>query len=205
LLDFRSILEEVAGHETGWPPWWFPTREGIRPYAADGVIECWLAEPGADEAGGFALGDGAHSDLWRGDPGGRMFLFRGYQEDGGHARAQPGSQLDLTLPVWRSGECLLHVERLARRLGASRGLFMMRWDGLEGRELVAYGDRDVYPGRTCLQNTVASVVELDVTKITETLPEIVRSIVEPLYTVFDFFKPPDELYAEELARMRRRG
>lgn len=205
LIEFRSILEGVAGHETGWPPWWFPTREGIRPYVAEGVVECWLAEPGSDEMGGFALRDGAHSDLWRGHPAGRMFLFRGYQEDGGHARAEPGTQLDVTLPVWRTGECLLHVERLARRVGASRALFMMRWDGLEGRELVAHGDRDIRPGRVCMQDAVVSVMELDASKVTETLPELVRSIVEPLYELFDFFRPPDALYAEELNRMRSRA
>jgi len=32
-----------------------------------------------------------------------------------------------------------------------------------------------------------------------------RHLVEPLYTAFEFFHPPDALYAEELNRMRRRA
>lgn len=46
---------------------------------------------------------------------GRMFLIRGYQEDG--AETFPaGTILDTTLPLWRMGEVLLHAEKLASLL-----------------------------------------------------------------------------------------
>jgi hypothetical protein len=79
-----------------------------------------------------------------------MFLLRGYQEDTS-SKISPGKHLDLTLPVWRTGECLLHASRLARRLGTQTVDFSMTWTGLQGRELgVALSQmRHVMPGRTC--------------------------------------------------------
>jgi transcriptional regulator with XRE-family HTH domain len=204
LSDFIGILREVAGHETGWPPWWVPDRYAIRPRPVDGRIECWLVDTDGEEELPFKhLENAAHSDFWRADPEGRMFLLRGYQEDGSES-FQPGSVLDLTLPVWRAGECLLHAQRLAGRLGSDHIRFMVRWDGLEGRKLASWSwERDVRPGRSSAQETVTSFTSVEAARIGDNLPEIVRRLVEPLYAVFDFFKPPDALYAEELAKMRK--
>lgn len=205
LSEFMRILEEVAGHETGWPPWWVPSRDAIRPRPVDGLIECWIVEPEGREDQVFKhLENGAHSDFWRADPAGRMFLLRGYQEDGSPDKHEPGSVVDLTLPVWRPGECLLHAERLAVRMGSDRVRFMVRWDGLAARELISWTwERDVHPGRTSAQDTVTSFIDVEVALISDTLPELVRKLVEPMYAVFDFFKPPDSLYGEELSKLRK--
>lgn len=45
-----------------------------------------------------------------------MFLLRGYQEDSNPNSIEPETIFDLTLPVWRVGECLLNAERLATAL-----------------------------------------------------------------------------------------
>jgi transcriptional regulator with XRE-family HTH domain len=205
LTNFMEILRDVAGHETGWPPWWVPDRDPIRPRAINDLIECWLAEPDAEERPWAHLGDAAHSDFWRGDPSGRMFLLRGYQEDGAPDRFEPGTTLDITLPVWRTGECLLHAQRLADRLGSERLRFLVRWDGLKGRRLASWNHERAMPGAyTCAQNTVTSVVEIDAPRsIGDTLPEIVRELVEPFFAVFDFFSPPEALYTQELSKMRK--
>jgi transcriptional regulator with XRE-family HTH domain len=201
--EFLDLLEAIAGHETGWPPWWVPTRGGIRPYSIDGLVECWMAEPGPNEV----FQDGAHSDLWRADPSGRMFLVRGYQEDDGPDASERRGVLDFTLPVWRVGECLLHAQRMADRLESERINFRVQWDGLEGRELVSVNwEREIHPGRICRQDSVHSMVgEIEAAKIGETLPELVKSLVEPLFTSFDFFSPVEDFYAEELTRMRSRS
>ncbi|MGN6665172.1 MAG: AlbA family DNA-binding domain-containing protein [Solirubrobacterales bacterium] len=199
--EFLEILEAVAGHETGWPPWWVPTRDGIRPYPLDGMIECWLAEPKPDEV----FRDGAHSDLWRADPDGRMFLVRGYQEDGGPDAPDRRGVLDVTLPVWRMGECLLHAQRLAERMGSEMIDFRVIWDGLEGRELVSLDwSRDIHPGRICHQDSVNTLIAVEAARVGDTLPELVKAIVEPLYSSFDFFSPPEDFYGAELAKMRSR-
>jgi hypothetical protein len=38
--------------------------------------------------------------------------------------------------------------------------------------------------------------------ISDNLSNIVRQLVDPLYTSFDFFEPPANIYEEELAAMR---
>jgi len=93
LSDLLDILKKVKGHETGWPPWWVPTRNEIRPYVYDGLIECWLGEGD--------LADPAHSDFWRASPQGMLFLLRGYQEDSAPEEFPPGTRFDLTIPIWR--------------------------------------------------------------------------------------------------------
>jgi hypothetical protein len=199
LQDLLTILQEVKGSETGWPPWNVFRRDELRPRTADRVIECWLRET--------VFEDGAHSDFWRVSADGKAYLLRGYQEDSGPDSVEPGTALDLTIPVWRTGECLLHAARLAARLGGTRIEFGMEWTGLKGRQLSTIGSPNRFIGGeyTSRQSEVSSLVEADVAAVGDTLPELVRALVEPLYTSFDFFRPPDLLYAEELARMRDRG
>lgn len=195
LPQFKTILQKVVGKETGWPAWLMPER----PRSYENTIEVWLDDT--------VFNDPSHSDFWRADPGGRMCLIRGYDEDGTHAPVPPGSSIDLTLPVWRVGECLLHARRLAERLSATRVEFMMRWDGLEGRELTSYATRARMVGGEyrCHQNAVVSYVESSPARIEAELPALVKSLVAPLYVAFDFFEPAAQLYEEELARMRGRA
>ena len=198
LPDLVTILEEVKGNETGWPPWSVFFRDELRPRSADGLVECWLRKG--------ALQDGAHSDFWRVSTRGYAYLLRGLQEDSDPARVQPGTIFDLTLPVWRAGEFLLHAGRLAERLGGTRIEFGMEWTGLRERRLRSWASPErMLPGRYLgREEAVANVVEAEVTTLSDTLPEIVRALVEPLYTSFDFFQPPDLMYAQELAKMRAR-
>jgi transcriptional regulator with XRE-family HTH domain len=142
LTAFERILEKAVVRKTGWPPFWLPTREAIQPREIDGLIECWLAPQGEDVERGFS--DAAHCDFWRAAPSGRMFLIRGYQEDG--AETFPaGTILDTTLPLWRMGEVLLHAERLASLLGSDPGSsvtvhFRAMFAGLGGRVLRSWAN-----------------------------------------------------------------
>jgi hypothetical protein len=195
LPEFMQMIREVEGHETGWPVWLFlDNRPEMRPYIRDGVIECWLK-------------DTTLSDFWRADPHGRMSLTRLLQEDlEAPDRIGPGKLFALTLPVWRTGECLLHAGRLAGRLEADTVELMMTWTGVQGRELSAIGspNRWVTPGRTCQENEVHTSITVEALAIPDTLPDLVRRLVEPLYAHFDFFVPPDEIYTTETERMRYR-
>jgi len=142
LSAFERILEKAVVRKTGWPPFWFPAREALRPREVDGLIECWMAPEGEDVARGF--NDPAHCDFWRAAPSGRMLLIRGYQEDG--AETFPaGSILDTTLPLWRMAEVLLHAERLASLLRADGDSavsvhFRALYSGLGGRVLRSWAN-----------------------------------------------------------------
>ena len=201
LTVFLELLKAVKGHETGWPPWWVPTREEIKPYKYDDLIECWLWETHFDDA--------AHSDFWRASPQGRMFLLRGYQEDSGageYKEQPPGTALDLTLPIWRTGECLLHAARLATVLAGetSSVLFRITWNGLRDRTLMRrdYGLQLVARGKP-KQDEVTSKIQVQTSQIGGTLPELVHRLTQPLYESFDFFSVPIELIQDELKKMRR--
>lgn len=198
--EFLELLRKVRGHETGWPPWWVPTRERIAPYAYNGFIECWLAE---NESA-----DPAHSDFWRASPKGMMFLLRGHQEDSVPGKFKPGTIFDLTLPVWRVGECLLHAERLTTELaGPSASInFHVTWEGLSGRVLTPWASpsRNLHDNRKSRQDTVTSEITVQANQISTSLPEIVMALTRPLYEVFNFFTPPLEMIQEELYKMRGR-
>lgn len=56
---------------TGWPPWWWPTRDGIQPYVRQNTIECHIGD-GDDDA--------AHPDFWRVSDHGELLVVRGYVE-----------------------------------------------------------------------------------------------------------------------------
>ena len=209
LQRLLEMLTEAAGSETGWPPWWVPTREGITPYFVDDLIECWLAEPNAPPPGPgdwlrTAMGprDGAHADFWRAVARGHLFLARGYQEDGRQG-STPGEHLDFTtVPIWRLAECLLHAQRFALEYGGSDSTvaFSIRWEGLAGRTLVSFTDREVKP-RRCNQDVVESYGEFAAAGIRSRLAEIVQELARPLSRRFEFFDPPLGLYEEELTRM----
>lgn len=142
LAAFEGLLEQAVVAKTGWPPFWLPSRNDIRPREVDGLIECWLAPP----SDGFdrAFNDPLHSDFWRGAPSGRMVLMRGYEEDG-QSTFPAGAILDTTLPIWRMGEVLLHAERLASLLkktadSAVTVYFRALYTGLSGRLLRSWAN-----------------------------------------------------------------
>ena len=87
-----------------------PRAHEIRPRKIGDSIECWIRP--------VRVKDGAHSDFWRASSDVYLFLLRGYDEDSQITGATPGTVIDFILPVWRIGECVLHVERLAMELNA---------------------------------------------------------------------------------------
>ncbi|MGH3848809.1 MAG: hypothetical protein ACRDRT_03755, partial [Pseudonocardiaceae bacterium] len=165
---------------------------GMEAWVAEGVVECWLRET-------------RYADFWRADPRGYLFLLRSLQEDTeGFSDEPSGRILDLTLPVWRTGECLLHAGRMAERLGANTVNVTMTWHGLAGRELRAVADprRSLMPGKICHDAELTSHASVVATEISDTLPELVKSLVHPLYARFGFTEPPDQFYSSEIHRMR---
>jgi Transcriptional regulator, AbiEi antitoxin, Type IV TA system len=195
LKDFRNLLQEVVGHETGWPAWMLTDGTEFPPRPFEDTIECWIADS--------IFEDPAYADFWRADPGGRLCLIRGYDEDGRDAPVKPGTSIDLTLPVWRVGECVLHAGRLGKRMGAKGIQLMMRWEGLEGRKLASYAERRRALGGnyTCTQSSVVTHIDTTSEEIDAGLVGPVSRLTQPLYSAFDFFEPPEGLYEEELAKL----
>lgn len=206
--QFPEVLKRSVVSHTGWPSFWFPTRAGIAPYPIDGAVECWL---GGDSQTPPEQRDAAHSDFWRIHPDGLAFLLRGYQEDGmkaqhtGRAPVLPANAFDIALPIWRTGEALLHARNLAANLFEvpTTIRFVATYEGLAGRSLVSIGNRrHISDGRTARQDNITLETNIDAQAIDSNLPEIIHPLLSPLYALFNFFELPSKLVVDELARMR---
>lgn len=204
-----EVLRRAVVRHTGWPPFWYPTRNGITPYPLDGSTECWLANDAGPDAG---YPDPAHADFWRISDDAKTFLLRGYQEDGleaqrsGRAPPVPKTLFDITLPIWRAGEALLHAASLSRQLveGPATIDFVAFYGGLSGRHLTSLsGNRMVFENRIARQASITLRTKINADAIGTNLPEIVRPLLAPLYNLFDFFHLSMDLVTEELARMRQ--
>jgi len=206
-MAFKQAIERAVVRHTGWPPFWYPTRDGIAPYPFDGAIECWL---GGDTKYGFGHHEASHSDFWRISPDGLAFLLRGYQEDSLEGRINPppspGTFFDLTLPIWRAGEVLLHARSLASALvnGPATVAFKVKYTGLAGRTLTSLSAAQLFfsGGQAARQDEVMLSTVVDASSIEPNLPEIVQPLLEPLYALFDFYQPPAQLVAEQLMKLR---
>jgi hypothetical protein len=203
-----DVLRASVVRHTGWPPFWYPTRDGILPYPIEGSVECWL---GGDTQTPADTRDAAHSDFWRINPEGFAFFLRGFQEDGaeiqrpGRSPILPGTVFDIALPVWRIGETLLQAQRLSDNLfeGPTSIRFVATYDGLEGRALASIDHlRHIRDGRIARQNSITLSTHVDAQAIDTNLPEIVHPLLSPLYALFDFFELSSQLVSEELSRMR---
>lgn len=203
LSRLRELLAR-APKTSGWPPFWVSAKDSIKPVIREGLIECWLGKPDADRV----FNDAAHSDFWQVSRDGAAYLQRGYQEDG--ADFEPATIFDVTLPIWRTAEVLLHSGWLARELGAvahTKIRFLGRYTGLAGRELLSWSKPllrlalDVrYRARTDSVDLAATITPSD---IDERLDEVVEELLRPLYERFDGYRPPSELFAGQIADLRR--
>lgn len=205
-LTPQALLEilrsRITGH-SGWPPFVVIGREPISPYMKDGALECWL---GHEEAS-----DAAHADFWRVSPDGFAFLIRGYSEDSQEVStnkgASPGTLFDLTAPVWRAAEVLLHAGQLASHAAAANNAvaiaFRAHFDGLQGRKLVSlFSRRHVWDGRISHQDAITLSTLVDAQLVSSNLPEIVHPFLEPLYALFQFMQLPERLVQEEVSSLQ---
>lgn len=191
-----GVLREVGGHETGWPVWQTSGGGEERPRPVEGEIECWFREMLPTKP--------SLADYWRADPQGRLCLIRPYQEDWEY-KVPPGTALDLTLPILCTGECLLHAERMARRLEAQTVQLLMRWTGLRSRHLKALAERRRVSGKyEAAQDEVVGYIQTTPDEIAEDLVGLLRRLTDPLYESFDFFEPPERIF-EEVALELQQG
>ncbi|MFG1279905.1 AlbA family DNA-binding domain-containing protein [Xanthobacter autotrophicus] len=200
--DLLEAVNSATTRHTGWSPFWVPTREGIKPYVKDGAVECFIAAEDARRM----VDDPAHADFWRVSPIGEAVLIRGFDEDSYPERMKPGTVFDVTLPVWRIGDCLLQAARFAAAIGRPDAeiVFSVKWSGLAGRSLThVEGRRLIDEGYVSQQDTLDRVTTVRATQVAVSLPEILFEFLKPLYALFDFFQLSKRLVDEEAQRLRQ--
>ena len=197
----RDVIARAVRNHSGWPPFLTLSRVPFSPRAIDQTIEFWR---GPDSDGSYDRP--ARHDFWRISPDGMMFTRRGYPEDGGLHDRSPGTTFDITSPTWRVGEAILEASYIARALGAedSNLVVHLKWTQLAGRELVSHASsRWVFAGRKTIQDTYEATATVAISALPSSLPELVSSLLEPLYELFDFFNLPTNLVSEELAKLQK--
>jgi hypothetical protein len=202
ISTLHDTIRSAVRNHSGWPPFPNLTRAPYRPKPMDGAIECWI---GPDTDGSFDKP--AHHDFWRISPDGLLFTRRGYSEDGGWKGVKPGTSLDITTPTWWLGEAILQSFYIAQALmGSSANLILSAsWTKLAGRILVSHGNpnRIMFNSYKASQDQYEASATIPVGSLPDALPEVVFSMLTPLYELFDFFGLPKRLVEEELKAMSR--
>ncbi|QLC24918.1 helix-turn-helix domain-containing protein [Parasphingopyxis algicola] len=204
LSGLRRVLSRMP-KTSGWTPFWVPTREDLKPAIRDGSVECWLGKPDVERF----HEDAAHSDFWQVTPDIYAYLRRGYQEDG-ESNLDPGTIFDVTLPIWRTAEVLLHAANLAARIDAKPNdtiQYAARYTGLEGRDLLAWASpRLIFePGRPLrAQSTKADIsVRTSSEEVQDALEQVIARCLPPLYERFDGYEAPQSLIVNQVAEFQQ--
>ncbi|MDP2124156.1 MAG: transcriptional regulator [Parvibaculum sp.] len=191
MTDFETIMRDAKTRHTGWPVFITLTKSEFAPREVDSVLECWLPPEGKDYPERMFGNDPAHCDFWRATPSGRLFLIRGYEEDG-QETFPPGTLMDTTRPIWRLGETLLHAERLASLMRAHDDTeimvhFRALYTGLSGRVLRSWANPmiDLFvEGYAARSNEVLLETSVPATGITENLAEHLFPMITDIFERF---------------------
>jgi len=173
-------------------------RKPIGPVPVGDVIEAWVGDP---REGGVR--DGRHADFWRARPDGFLYEIRSHDEDFTE-KAKPGTSIDLTIPIWRVGETLLYVARLAKLLGENPEISIrIQYNGLKGRRMVSIFEWR-YPSydRECFVDTVKMQGQAHASVIEDNLAEVLHPLLKPLYDAFDFAPLSPNMVSTEIAKYR---
>jgi hypothetical protein len=140
--------------------------------------------------------DGRHTyDYWAIRRNGDYFLFKTIFEDD-----RDSKKIFFDTRIIRVTEVLLYCARLYNRLNIDSTTvvnIIIRHGGLNGRVLgAANSNRAMNQYVSCAENEIESEVSTQLSGIEGELVRLVRELVTPLFTLFDFFELPDQILEE---------
>lgn len=198
LTELRDRMRKASEVKlTGWGPFVFLERKPIAPIPAGDCLEAWIGNP-AD-----GVRDGRHADFWRAHPDGLFYELRSHDEDFTD-KAVPGTALDLTIPIWRIGETLLYMARIATLFGEDPEIsIFVEYRGLMNRKMKSLFEwRYLSYDRECAVDSVVMKGQARASVIHENTVEVLLPLLAPLYEAFDFTPLTAELITHELAKFR---
>lgn len=186
---------------TGWTPFLEMCREEWRPYPLEDHVEAWIGR----RTNETTPREPQFSDYWRASRKGQLYTIRGYTEDSleERRRIQPGTVIDVTLPVWRIGEILYFAARFFDEFDDVRAVMVnCRFTGLAGRTIDSLNWTRMVSSRSSRSDEVETTANVTPEQLEENMVEVVHQLLTPLYEMFDFYELSRTLVEEELGRMR---
>jgi hypothetical protein len=110
------------------------------------------------------------------------------------------------MPVWRVGEAIQYIGRLAESFGDDDLSFLVRcrYQGLRGRQLVhVEGRRMILDTYRCTDDDVTLAQQITRAQAPDNLVEVLYRLLSPLYERFSFWELSERMVAEEVERMTR--
>ena len=159
---------------TGWPMFLFLGPREWAPYPHEAFIEAWV---GAPSERSINFEDPAHSDFWRVSLEGKLYTIRGYTEDSIADKLEPGTAIDITLPIWRVAEGLLFAARFSEAFQNVEAIAVeCRFTGLNNRALTSINrDRAILNDRYSHTPEIVLTGQVTLTQIRDNLTELTCS------------------------------
>lgn len=197
--EFDQTLKKAVTHHSGLPPF-YGSSNTIPEIVGYDMIECRLKNHDLNGTG----------DYWRASTNGHLFLIRGFQEDTTETFA-PNLIFDITLPIWRMGEILLHAERLANLMKKKENTsltihFDAFYKGLSGRVLRSWSMPDnmgvmALEGRASRGNEVLLKAEIPAQDVSLKLADYLYPLAAELYQKFGVSKFPIDVVQSVVKRL----
>lgn len=140
------------------------------------------------------IGDRASYDYWSIGNNGDFYLLKSLFED----NREP-EKLFFDTRIVRTTEALLYCRRLYSSLGANDEdivHFNIKYSGLAGRELGAASSRRMLHERATVEDEVSVNTSFRLIDIDENPVEIVKTLLDPVFMLFDFFKLSEQVYTD---------
>ncbi len=140
------------------------------------------------------IGDRASYDYWSINNNGDFYLLKSLFED----NREP-EKLFFDTRIVRTTEALLYCRRLYSSLGANDediAHFYTKYSGISGRELSAASSRRMLHERATNEDEVSANTSFKLIDIDENPVEIVKTLLDPVFMLFDFFKLSDQVYTD---------
>lgn len=179
-------------HTFGWPiAVIIHSQEGYPKPISDGIVNEVVGRVGA------LFGEGASYDYWTIRRNGDFYLLHSYFED---KRTPPGTALFFNTRIVRTTELLLYVARLYGQLGipdSCEARVSLVHAGLKGRALrPSSPDRSLPLESECREESIRTEIQVDLSKITDELPQLVKELLAPVFMLFGFQEFSDAVYED---------
>jgi len=145
------------------------------------------------------IGDRESFDYWSWNNVGDFYLLKSIFED----RRNSGA-IFFNTRIVRTTEALLYIGKMYKNLGANDTdpiCIKMNYEGIEGRTLSSSNpNRLLHEKRRTTENECHSEINILLGDISNDLVNVVKSLIVPLFVLFDFFELPDKVYADIVNR-----